>query len=238
MKSASHLFIVSILTISVGTLLAAPSNGETQSVESEKATYTLESAINTIDNVSENPVKGIPQSLINTSEGIVIFPGACNVAAGPFNGPGGRGIAIIRNEDGTWSNPIFVTIREGSEGFKIGAPASDIVLLFKDRNDIMNIEKAEIILGGDVGVSAGPVHSGSSSGADVTFETDIYSYQQIKGRFAGASVNGSIVSYYENLSGSLYGIDDTRLDEIFNKIETPYNDQVSDLIVALNTYGE
>jgi len=238
MKLVSSLFLVSILTISVGTLLAEASNGETQSVENEKAAYTLESAINTFDNVREHPVNGIPQSLINTSEGIVIFPGACNVAAGPFNGPGGRGIAIIRNADGTWSNPIFVTIREGSEGFKIGAPASDIVLLFKDRNDIMDIEKAEITLGGDVGVAAGPVNSGSSSGADVTFETDIYSYQRIKGLYAGASVNGSILSYYENLSGSLYGIDDIKLDEIFNEIEAPYNDQVSDLIIALNTFGE
>lgn len=238
MKLASNMFLVSILTISVGTLLAAPSNGKTQSVKNEKATYTIESAIHSFENDMENSVKGIPQSLINASEGIVIFPGACNVAAGPFNGPGGRGIAMIRNEDGTWSNPIFVTIREGNEGFKIGAPASDIVLLFKDRNDIMNIEKAEITLGGDVEVAAGPVISGSSSGTDVTFGTDIYSYQRIKGLYAGASVNGSILSYYENLSGSLYGIDDMEFEEIFNEIETPYNDQVNDLIIALNTYGD
>jgi len=236
MKLVSSLFIVSILTISVGTLLASPSNGDSKSIET--ATNTLEKAVIALMSVRENPVNGIPQSLINNSEGIVIFPGACKVAAGPFNGPGGRGIAIIRNEDGSWSNPLFVTIREGNQGFKIGAPTSDIVLLFKDRNDIINIAKTDITLGGDVGVAEGPVKNGSSSSTDLTFESDIYSYHQIKGLYAGASLNGSILSYYENLSDSLYGIDDINMDEIFNEIETPYNDKVNDMLVALNKYGE
>ena len=231
MKSMLNIYFVSILTVSVGTLLAAPSNGETQSVENEKAT-------NTLDNVRENPVNDIPQSLINTSEGIVIFPGACKVAAGPFNRPGGKGIALIRNDDGAWSNPIFVTIREGSQGSKIGAPTSDIVLLFKERNDIIDIEKAEITLGSDVGVAAGPVNNGSSSDTDVTFETDIYSYQRIKGLYAGASLKGGILSYYENLSGSLDDIDHINIDEILSEIELPYIDKVNDLLVALNMYGE
>jgi len=238
MKLVSRLFLVSILTISVGTLPAASSNGENQSVESEKATNTLESAIKTFDDIKDNRITSIPQGLINTSEGIVIFPGACKVAAGPFNGPGGRGIAIIRNDDGTWSNPIFVTIRDGRQGFSIGATTSDIFLFFKDRNDIMDIEKGEITLGGDVGVAAGPVKNGSSAVADVTFETDVYSYQRINGLYSGKSINGGILSYYENLSGSLYGIEDLDMDKIFNEIETPYNNQVNDLIIALNTCGE
>ena len=158
MKLVSRLFLVSILIISVGTIIASPSNGESKSIET--ATNTLEKAVIALNSVMENPVSGIPQSLINNSEGIVIFPRACKVAAGPFNGPGGRGIAIIRNEDGSWSNPLFVTLREGSQGFKIGASTSDIVLLFKDRNDIIDLEQSDITLGGDVGVAAGPVNNG------------------------------------------------------------------------------
>ena len=173
-----NLFLVSILTISVGTLLAAPSNGDSKSVENEKATKTLEKAVMALDNVMEDPVNGIPQSLINKSEGIVIFPGASKVAAGLFNGQGGRGIAMIHNEDGSWSNPFFVILGKGSQGFQIGAQASDIVLLFKDRNDIIDIDEAEITLGGDVGVAAGPVNNGSSSSTDITFDTEIYSYHR------------------------------------------------------------
>ena len=226
MKTMLNLFLVSILTISVGTLSAAPSNGDSKSVENTKTTKTIERAVSALDNIMEDPVNGIPQSLINTSEGIVIFPGACKVAAGPFNGPGGRGIALIHNEDGSWSNPIFVTLREGNMGFQIGAQTSDIVLLIKDRNDIIGIDKAEITLGGDVGIAAGPVNNVSSSSTEIEFETGIYSYHRSEGLFTGVSLKGGILSYSGKLSDSLYGID------------SPYNDKVDDLILALNLYGE
>ena len=106
------------------------------------------------------------------------------------------------------------------------------------RNDIIDIGKAEITLGYDVGVAAGPVNKGSSSNTDITFETAIYSYHLSKGLFAGVSLKGGILSYYEKLSDSLYGIDAINMGEIFYKIEIPYNDKVNDLIAALNMRGE
>ena len=202
MKIMLNIFIVSILTVSVGTLLAAPSNENRRSVENEKAIKTIEKAVRVLDSVMEESVNGIPHSLINESEGIMIFPGACKVAAGAFNGHGGRGIAMIHNEDGSWSNPFFVTIREGSQRFQIGTQTSDFVLLFKDRNDIIDIDKAAITLGGDVGVAAGSVYNGSSSSNDNTFETEIYTHHRSKGLFTGVSLNGGILSYYEKLSDS------------------------------------
>ena len=237
MKTMLNIFLVTILTISVGTLLAAPSNGDSKSSENEMVTKTLEKAVRALDHVMEDPVNGIPESLINKSEGIVIFPAACKVVAGPYNPSGGRGIAMIHNEDGSWSNPFFVTLREGSQGFQIGAQTSDNVLLFKDRNDIIDIDKAEITLGGDVGVAEGPVYNGSFLSNDISFETEIYSYQRSKELFTGVSLKGGILSYYEKFSDSLYGIDNINMDEIFYEIETPYNDKVNDLIVALKMYG-
>ena len=245
MKKMLNLFLISILTISVGSLFAAPSNGDSKPVENEKAAKTLEMAIKTvemavraIDNGMENPVNGIPQSLINQSEGIVIFPKACQIVAGPFNGPGGRGIVMIHNEDGSWSNPFFVTLREGQQGFQIGAQTSDIVLLFKNRNDIIGIDQAEITLGSDVGVAAGPVMSNSYSSTDITFETEIYSYHRSKGLFTGINMTGGILSYYEKLSESLYDLDDIDLYVLCDEIETPHNNEVSDLILALNMQSE
>ena len=238
MKSLLNIFLVSILTISVGTMFAAASNGDGRSVENEKATNTLENAVKVLDSVMEDPINGIPQSLISKSEGIVIFPGASKVAAGAYNGPGGIGIAMIHNEDGSWSNPFFVTLGEGSQGYRIGVEASDIVLFFKDRNDIIDIEKSEITLGSDVGIAAGPVNKGSFANTDITFETDIYSYHLSKGLFAGVSLKGGILSYYEKLSGSLYGIDAVNMGEIFYEVEIPYNDTVNNLILALNMHGE
>jgi lipid-binding SYLF domain-containing protein len=145
---------------------------------------------------------------------------------------------MIRREDGTWSNPFFVTLGEGSLGIQIGAQSSEIVLLFKHRYDILDIDDAEIILGGDIGVAAGPVGNGASSDTDIKFEKEIYSYFRSKGLFAGVSLAGGVLYYNEMVNESLYGVDDVTAGEIFNEIETPYNDQVNELLEALNMYDE
>ena len=97
MKSMLNILFVTILTISVGTLVAAPANVDSTSDENEEAIKILEMAVRAMANGMEDPVNGIPQSLISESEGIVIFPKACQVVAGPFNGAGGRGIVVIHN---------------------------------------------------------------------------------------------------------------------------------------------
>jgi lipid-binding SYLF domain-containing protein len=238
MKTMMNHLLVSMLIITLGNLNAAGSNGIGNSADAEKAAKTLKKAVIALDNVMEDPENSIPQNLLNDAEGVVIFPGAFKVALGFVGGQGARGIAMIRLEDGLWSNPFFVTLGEGSLGFQIGAQASDIVLLFKDRNDIIEIDQADITLGGDVGVAAGPVNKGSSSSTDITFESEIYSYYRSKGLFAGVSLKGGVLSYNEDVSESLYGINDVTTDEIFYGIEIPFNVYVNDLIEALVMYGE
>jgi lipid-binding SYLF domain-containing protein len=233
MKTIRRISLVSILAITVGILLGAPSNGDSKSVENEKAIETLIKTAMVLDNITEDPVSGIPQSLISKSEGIMIFPGACKVAAGPFNKHGGRGIAMIHNEDGSWSKPFFVTFREGSLGFPMGTKASDIILLFKDRNDIMGITNSEITLGGDLGVVPGPIHNGSSLSEDITFGTDVFSYHRCKETFSGVSFTGGVLSYLEKPSDTFNGIEYTELDESLIEIETPYYEKVNSLLMAL-----
>lgn len=203
MKSMLHILFVSVLTVSMGTIAAAPIKGDLKSEEYDKASKTLEHAIRILETVMEDPLNGIPQSLLNQSEGIVIFPSACMVAAGPYNGPGGIGTAMIHNEDGSWSDPFFVILREGSLDFELSTIKSDIVLLFKDRNRFLDLSNAAITLGGDVGIAPGPENSISQSDIDISFEKEIYAYYWSKGQFTGESCEGGILSYYEKLSNSL-----------------------------------
>ncbi len=238
MKTILNILLVSMLIITVGNLNAAGASADDRSEDSKKAEKILKKAVLALDHVMEDPENSIPQNLLKSAEGIVIFPGAIKVAVGVVGGQGARGIAMIRREDGSWSNPFFVTLGEGSFGFQIGAQASDIVLLFKDRNDILEIDQADITLGGDVGVAAGPVNRGSSSTTDITFESEIYSYCRSKGLFAGVSLKGGVLSYNEQVSESLYEIDEVSTDEILRETDTPYDDRVNDLIEALVMYSE
>jgi lipid-binding SYLF domain-containing protein len=220
MKTILNILLVSILMVSVGTLLAAPT---------DEAAKTLEEAVSALNNVIGNPEEGIPQSLISQSEGIVILRRTCQVAAGAFNGPGSKGVALINNEDGSWSKPFFVTLREGRQGFHIGAQTSDIVMLFKDREDIIDIHQAEITLGGNVEVAAGPVNSGSSSITSITFEKDVYSYHRHNGLYSGLTLVGAVLSYSKMLGDSSCGAADIFMDEIFYQIGAPNSDVLNTL---------
>ena len=139
MKTLLSTLIVTALLISSGTLFAASltDNLSKDDEPARKANKTLHKSAIALDHIMEDPDNSIPPSLIDQSEGIVIFPGAIKLAVGVAGGQGARGIALVRLETGNWSNPFFVSLGEGSLGLQFGVQKSDIVLLFKDKDDIM-----------------------------------------------------------------------------------------------------
>jgi len=239
MKALMNTLIVSALLIASGTIFAASvSDGMYNDDESAiKANKTLHKSVIAMDNIMDDPDNSIPPSLIYQSEGIVIFPDAFKIALGVAGGQGARGIALVRQENGSWSNPFFVSLGEGSFGLQLGAQKTDIVLLFKDRKAIMDLGQTEITLGGDVGVAAGPVSKGVSATTDIKFDSEIYSYCSSRGLFAGMSFKGGVLTFNESVNESLYGIEDINTDYIFHEIDTPYNDRVNDLIEVIEIYG-
>lgn len=240
MKTKIKLVIVSALLIMSGTLFAASFADDVSKEDKieRKANKTLKKSVQALDKIMEDPDNYIPPSLIIQSEGIVIFPSAFKLAVGVAGGQGARGIALIRMADGSWSNPFFVSLGEGSFGLQLGAQKSDIVLLFKDKNDLMELDKTEITLGGDIGVAAGPASRGASAITDIKFESEIYTYAHSNGLFAGISFKGGVLTYNHRVNESLYSMVDVSTDEIFYEIETPYNEEVIDLIDAINAYGQ
>ena len=192
MKTIAGLILVSLFTLSMSTSKAAPSDHD-KLIDERKAAKTINEAVEALENIMEDPMSSIPKNLINQSEGIVIFPDAFKIAFGCVGGQGARGIAMIHKEAGTWSNPFIVSFGEGSLGFQLGVQSSDIVLLFKDRNDIMDIDESEVTIGSDISVVAGPSNRAYSTSTDVEFDAEVYSYTQSKGLFAGVSVHGGIL---------------------------------------------
>ncbi len=240
MKALLNTLLVSALLIVSGTLFAATAGDSMYNDDNtaKKANKTLHKSVIAMDNIMNDPDNCIPPSLIAQSEGIVIFPDAFKIAFGVVGGQGARGIALVRQYDGSWGNPFFVSLGEGSFGLQLGAQKTDIVLLFKDRNAIMDLGETELTIGGDFGVAAGPVSKGSSATTDIKFDSEIYSYCSSKGLFAGVSLKGGVLTFNESVNESLYGMEDINTDYIFHEIKTPYNNRVNDLIEVIEIYGK
>ena len=146
----------------------------------------------------------IPPQLIEASKGIIIIPRMINGGL-IVGGKHGKGLAMVKREDGEWSDPVFVTITGGSVGAQIGVQAVDLVLVFKSDKTLMNIEKGDYTLGGDVSVAAGPVSKNASATTDYKLEAEVYSYSRAKGLFAGVTVNGAMLAVDVRANTGLYG---------------------------------
>jgi lipid-binding SYLF domain-containing protein len=148
--------------------------------------------------------ENLPGKLFSGSEGIIIIPGSINAGFG-IAGKRGKGIAVVKNEDGTWSNPVFVTLIGGSLGFQAGIQSVDLILLFKKRETLENIGKGSFTLGGDASITAGPVGRNTSASTDYKLDAEIYSYSKSKGLFAGVSLSGSSLHVDKKANLQYYG---------------------------------
>ncbi|MEP6594393.1 MAG: lipid-binding SYLF domain-containing protein, partial [Ginsengibacter sp.] len=146
----------------------------------------------------------IPQQLLQITQGIIVIPKLLN-AGFVVGGKRGKGIAVVKREDGTWSDPAFITLTGGSIGFQVGVQSIDLVLVFKNRETLEKIGRGSFTLGGDASITAGPVGRNSSASTDYKLEAEVYSYSRSKGLFAGISLSGSALDVDSKANEAFYG---------------------------------
>ena len=164
----------------------------------------VEKAIQVLHELIELPEEGIPEALLNKAYGIAVIPDVYK-AAYVLGGQYGKGILVVRDKHGDWSNPCFIKIMGGSYGYQIGVSKSDVILVFKGPESIEGITEGTFTLGADAGISAGPVGRRAEGSTDYKFEAEIYSYSQSKGLFAGVSIQGSSIQIDYEANADFYG---------------------------------
>jgi len=171
--------------------------------------------------------ESIPADLLKVTQGIIIVPRLLN---GGFvlAAKRGKGIAMVRLPDGSWSNPVFVTITGGSVGFQAGIQSVDLVLIFRKASTLENIGKGSFTLGGEISATAGPVGRNSTASTDYKMEAEVYSYSRSKGLFAGISLSGSAISVDSRSNQAFYGKDLTS-GELFSNDSDVDSESVTDL---------
>ena len=157
----------------------------------------------------------IPAQLMAKAEGIVVIPGLIKAGFG-VGGQRGRGVAMVKNADGGWSDPVFVTLTGGSVGFQAGVQSIDLIMVFTKGSVLTSLAKGEFTLGGDVSVAAGPDGRSSSASTDTKFDAAVYSYSRSKGLFAGLTINGSKLAADKDANAAFYESDATP-SSIFSK---------------------
>jgi lipid-binding SYLF domain-containing protein len=148
--------------------------------------------------------ESIPHDLITQYQGIVIIPRLINAGFG-VGAKRGKGVAMVKMEDGHWSDPVFITLTGGSVGAQIGVQSVDLVLVFRHKGALAKVKNGDFTIGGDLSAAAGPVGRTTSANTDYKMEAEVYSYSRSRGLFVGISINGSSLAIDKDANHNFYG---------------------------------
>jgi lipid-binding SYLF domain-containing protein len=181
--------VTKLLVLSSAAALVLATAGRAQA-RSEEATVRASSEV--LEEFLKLQIADIPASLLSDAKGVVIVPDLVKLGF-VIGGQRGKGVVMIREENGNWRAPTFLTLTGGSIGWQIGAQASDIVLVFKTQKSVEGLLSGKFTLGADAAVAAGPVGRRAAAATDGELKAEIYSYSRTRGLFAGISIDGSVL---------------------------------------------
>ncbi|HEY8782912.1 MAG TPA: lipid-binding SYLF domain-containing protein [Mucilaginibacter sp.] len=173
------------------------------SIDGSKETERIHKATNVIKDFGKME-ESIPHDLIADCKGIVIVPELLN-AGFVVGGKRGRGVAMVKLDDGAWSDPVFITLTGGSFGLQIGVQSVDLVLIFRHKGVLTKVKNGDFTIGGDASAAAGPVGRSTSASTDYKMEAEVYSYSRSRGLFAGITINGSNLGIDKKANAAYYG---------------------------------
>lgn len=171
-----------------------------------RETATVELAADVLQELSAIPGKCIPPSLMTDAQGVAIIPDVIK-AGFVIGGRHGSGVLVVRQPNGCWSNPLFVSLSGGSIGWQVGIQSTDIVLVFKTRGGLDRVIRGQskLTLGADIAVAAGPVGRQAEADTDAQLKAEIYSYSRTRGLFAGVAIEGAAFMVHPASDEKFYG---------------------------------
>ena len=219
-RQKSLVLLASIFSLTIASCVVVADRERVGSPANE--IRRVEDAIEVIGEIVDIPEEGMPAALLGKAYGIAVIPNVIKAAYG-IGGRHGRGVLLVRREDGECSNPSFISLTGGSIGWQIGIQSADIILVFKSRKSIESISRGKFTLGADASVAAGPVGRHAEASTDIQLRAEIYSYSKSRGLFAGISIEGAALRIDHNANSDFYGQRYINPSEIFwdREIEAP-----------------
>ena len=176
--------VIGILT--ENQIVANPANAQDERERVEAAAQVLREMTRATD-------AGIPDALLKRAKAIAVVP---HVVRGAFvvGGRWGKGVIAARDARGDWGPASFVDLQGASVGFQIGGDATDVIMVFIEEDGLDALLEDRVELGANVSVAAGPLGRSAEIGTNATLDSAIYAYSRSKGIFAGAALDGTVIT--------------------------------------------
>ena len=195
------LLAAAVLAVTALTPASSAAQAAPIAAPAEEARALL--AVDVLNEMQSLPEMRIPDTLLRRAQGIAIIP---DMARGALliGGRGGKGVLLVRNTGGQWSNPAFITVGGLSFGWQFGVQTVDVVLVFTTRESIEGVTGGKLTLGADASIAVGPLGRQASGATDTTFASEVYAYSRAKGLFAGIALDGGVVAMDRKANARFY----------------------------------
>jgi lipid-binding SYLF domain-containing protein len=150
---------------------------------------------------------GLPKSILDQADCVLIFPSVKKVAIG-IGGSYGRGALVCRKGakmNGEWGAPAMYKLDQGSIGLQLGSTATDFVLVVMNQKGADQILNGKTKLGGNAAAAAGPTGAQATGYNADAMKADVLTYSRSKGLFAGVSLEGASMDTDDDANKDLYG---------------------------------
>src|SRR5580698_4638910 len=152
-------------------------------------------------------IGGLPQSILDKADCVLVFPSVKKVAVG-IGGSYGRGALTCRTGakmNGKWGAPAMYSLDESSLGIQLGSTATDFVLVIMNQKGAEQVLNGKTKLGSNAAAAAGPTGAQATSYNAGAMNVDVLTYSRSKGLFAGVSLQGATMDSDDDANKSLYG---------------------------------
>jgi lipid-binding SYLF domain-containing protein len=199
----SPLYFTALMSLTVPFMSASAAEEEMRIDRTSRAFKEAESNLRestaVYQQISEGKMGKVPQSVLDKTKCVAIFPKTVTVSAG-LGGTHGDGVGFCKSASGTWENPMFLNLTGGSIGVQAGVKSADIVLYLTGDRAADALRRGNFKVGGELSAVAGTF--------DKTFEApqaEVIGYQRSEGLFLGASIDGINVSRDDSDERAFYG---------------------------------
>jgi len=128
-------FTKSLLSKAAVCLIAATFS--VAAVAGERQETRITHATRVLDELMKMPEQNIPTWLLERAHAVAVIPAVIKVGLG-IGGRRGKGVLVVRKDNGQWSNPVFVNLTGGSFGFQVGVQSTSLQVWNQARELINN----------------------------------------------------------------------------------------------------
>jgi len=218
------------LTLLPIALALTPHAGHAQTAQQtlvDRATLAVEEML-TIPDPSERI------ATLRRARAVMVCPRVFRVGFG-IGGTSGGCVLTARDGAGSWSAPAFFQLTSGSIGLQIGVQDSEIMMMIMTDAGLAALMDVQFKFGGDASVAFASSGSGVDASATSNLRADIIAYSQGRGLFAGATINGGMLTTDTTANHNYYGRDLAARQVVMQMEAT--NPGADPLRVMLGRYG-